>query len=132
VKPGDFIDINLTPVSASVGTGRWTEPSFENFRTMVFHQSFMREHIRAGQHRIDYRKDDEGNIQSIIAWEESPGRIDVGLWLSFVPECYRADVWRGVESMFRRFDRQRLTTTTVLAFVEALWQWIGENVEPQP
>src|SRR5689334_7665330 len=90
MKLGDIINI-----SVPLGTDRWTEPNFENYRTVVFDSDFMARTIGIGEPR--FSPDGE-----ILGFDSSywPGTIELRVWLSFVPDVYRDNVMRGAEHVF--------------------------------
>lgn len=63
------------------------------------------------------------------AWND-PSTLNVGEWLAFVPECYRAQAIEGVQAVGARFVKRKMDRSTLHAFAAALHWWLVENVEP--
>ncbi len=118
------------------GNGReWIEPNFENFRTIAFDRDYMRKLIGTGDPIFDgseFKGFDPKGTRRTWPTPHTALCLEVRVWLGFVPECYRAEVERGIVEIQPRFLNQKIEpgNRTVDRFVEELWRWIGFNVEP--
>lgn len=57
--------------------------------------------------------------------------IEAGAWFALVPAVYRDDVVRGVEAVFREFEREPIRPGIIERFAAAMSGWIRENVTPR-
>lgn len=132
--PGFFVNFGMSNAPSKP----FTEPNFENYRTVSLERDFMRKTIGTGTPLFR-----DGDFLGFDPTGSAGGRprrpgihdackLQLGVWLGFVPECYRAEVERGALLIGeQKYKNTPIRPNSVHAFIEDLRFWIGSNVEPK-